>query len=136
VGGGPVQPPSFGLISIIESLTGLDGYPTCYPVLACRPAALLDLAESNMALAYYYVLNEGPQWKVRHSQKDYPYKTEAEALRAAIIAAHQSGKDGHEAQVFVQDGDGKWRAEWTYRYDPYPPKVAPRKHELDRKPAK
>ena len=89
-----------------------------------------------MALAYYYVLSDGPQWKVRHGQKDYLYKTESAALKAAIVAAHQSGKDGHAAQVFVQGRDGKWRAEWTYGYDPYPPKIHHRKHDLHKKRAK
>ena len=75
-----------------------------------------------MALSYYYVLSDGPQWKVRHNERDYPYDTQPRALKAAIIAAHQAGKDGHDAQVLVQGPDGEWQAEWTYRYDPYPPK--------------
>jgi len=77
--------------------------------------------KGHMALAYYYVLQDGMHWNVRHSQKNYPYQTKFQALRAAITAAHQSGKDGHDAQVFVQARNGGWRAEWTYGYDPYPP---------------
>ena len=90
-----------------------------------------------MALAYYYVLLDRIQWTVRHGQKSYPYKTESAALRAAIIAAHQSGENGHEAQVFVQGKNGKWRAEWTYAYDDaYPPRDELPKYGLQKKPAK
>ena len=87
----------------------------------CSAGGAAQSKKGNMALAYYYVLIDGTQWKVRHNQKDYPCQTKFQALRAAITAAHQSGKDGHEAQVFAQSRDGKWRAAWTYGYDPFPP---------------
>lgn len=74
-----------------------------------------------MARAIYYVLKAGDQWKIRHDDKDYPYRTQADAMRAAVDAAHKAGRDGHDAQVLVQGRDGKWQTEWTYGDDPYPP---------------
>lgn len=75
-----------------------------------------------MARAEYYILSAGGQWKIRHDGKDYHYATQQEAIRAAVDAAHSSGKNGHDAQVLVQGANGQWRTEWTYGHDPYPPK--------------
>ncbi|MCC2977969.1 DUF2188 domain-containing protein [Sphingomonas sp. PL-96] len=75
-----------------------------------------------MARAIYYVLKSGTGWKVRHSETDYEYPTQAAAMKAAVDAANSSGKKGHDAQVLVQGHDGKWQTEWTYGHDPYPPK--------------
>jgi hypothetical protein len=74
-----------------------------------------------MARAHYYVLSERGGWKIRLNGKDFPFGSQAEAIRAAVNAAHQSGRDGHDAQVLVQGRDGQWRTEWTYGHDPYPP---------------
>lgn len=73
-------------------------------------------------LVYYVVLHEG-DWKISFEGKHYgPYNTQALAIRAAIDAAHQAGRNGHDAQVLIQGKDNKWRTEWTYGNDPYPPK--------------
>lgn len=70
---------------------------------------------------YYVVLHEG-QWKVKHDDKHYgPYNTQKAAIRAAVDAAHTSGKNGHDAQVLVQGENNQFRTEWTYGHDPYPP---------------
>jgi hypothetical protein len=74
-----------------------------------------------MARAQYFVLSDQGRWKVRHSDKDYPYETQKAAMRAAVDAAQKSGKTGHDAQVLIQGQNGQWRAEWTYGNDPYPP---------------
>lgn len=74
-----------------------------------------------MARAHYYVLKDGTEWKIRHNDKDYKYTTQADAMKAAVDAAHLSGRSGHDAQVLVQGRDGKWQTEWTYGHDPYPP---------------
>lgn len=74
-----------------------------------------------MARVQYYVLKNGTEWKVRHNDKDYPYATQKAAMKAAVDAAHSSGKNGHDAQVLVQGRDGQWQTEWTYGNDPYPP---------------
>jgi hypothetical protein len=51
-----------------------------------------------------------------------PYATQQRAIRAAVEAAHKAGGEGHhDAQVLVQGQDSKFRTEWTYGHDPYPP---------------
>jgi len=76
-----------------------------------------------MARHIYYVLKDGEQWKIRFNNQDFTgYATQKAACRAAVDAAHETGKKGHDAQVLVQGKDGKWQTEWTYGHDPYPPK--------------
>ena len=75
-----------------------------------------------MARAQYFVVLHQGQWKVSFNQQHYgPYRTQAEAMRAAVDAAHKSGLQGHDAQVLVQGQDHRFRTEWTYGHDPYPP---------------
>lgn len=74
-----------------------------------------------MARAHYYVLRRPSGWKVQLNGVDYSYTTKGEAVRAAVDAAHSSGRNGHDAQVLIQGSDGKWQTEWTYGNDPYPP---------------
>lgn len=75
-----------------------------------------------MARAQYFVLSAQGGWKVQHNDKDYPYNTQRDAMKAAVDAAHSSGQEGHDAQVLIQGQNGQWRAEWTYGHDPYPPR--------------
>jgi hypothetical protein len=49
-----------------------------------------------------------------------PYKTPKDAALAAIDAAQAAGNKG--AHVRVQGPDNKFRTEWTYGHDPYPPR--------------
>ena len=73
-------------------------------------------------LQYFVVLHEG-QWKVKFEGKHYgPYRTQKDAMDAAVTAAHSSGQKGHDAQVLVQGRDNLFRTEWTYGNDPFPPK--------------
>jgi hypothetical protein len=51
-----------------------------------------------------------------------PYDAQKAAIKVAVETAHTSGKNGHDAQVLVQGTDSKFRTEWTYGNDPYPPK--------------
>lgn len=70
---------------------------------------------------YYVVLHEG-EWKVKHDGVRHgPYRTQKEAIDVAVSWAHEDGKNGHDAQVLVQGKDNKFRTEWTYGHDPYPP---------------
>jgi hypothetical protein len=76
-----------------------------------------------MARAQYVVTTKGGQWYVRLDGKDYgPYQTQKAAIKDAVDAAHSSGKKGFDAQVLIQGADNKFRTEWTYGHDPYPPK--------------
>ena len=76
-----------------------------------------------MARAQYVVVKHQGEWKISFNQKRYgPYRTQGEAIKAAVDTAHKAGKLGHDAQVLVQGEDNKFRTEWTYGNDPYPPK--------------
>lgn len=75
-----------------------------------------------MARAQYFVVLHEGEWKIKFDGKHYgPYRTQADAIRGAVDAAHASGKDGFDAQVLVQGRDNKFRTEWTYGNDPFPP---------------
>lgn len=75
-----------------------------------------------MARAQYFVVLHDNEWKIKFDGQHYgPYRTQEIAIRAAVDAAHKSGQDGYDAQVLVQGKDNKFRTEWTYGNDPYPP---------------
>ncbi|MBF9196666.1 DUF2188 domain-containing protein [Microvirga terrestris] len=78
-----------------------------------------------MARAQYFVVQQNGKWVIKLGDKHYgPYGsgTQREAIKVAVDAANASGKDGFDAQVLVHGADGKFRTEWTYGNDPYPPK--------------
>ena len=71
---------------------------------------------------YFVVLHEGA-WKIKLNGQHYgPYSTQGEAIRVAVETAHKAGVKGINSQVLVQGTDHKFRTEWTYGNDPYPPK--------------
>ncbi|MEQ1865984.1 MAG: DUF2188 domain-containing protein [Micropepsaceae bacterium] len=75
-----------------------------------------------MARAQYFVVLHNAEWKINFDGKHYgPYLIQEFAIRAAVDAAHQSGRSGHDAQVLVQGRNNQFRTEWTYGHDPYPP---------------
>lgn len=69
-----------------------------------------------------FVSPDGARWKVQWeggsvvSQHD----TQAASIRAAR-ATVASLAAGTCSQIMVQGADGRWRTEWTYGQDPYPP---------------
>lgn len=76
-----------------------------------------------MARAQYIVVIHGGDWKISFDGKQFgSYSTQRDAIKAAVDAAHQSGKNGHDAQVLIQGKDNRFRTEWTYGNDPYPPR--------------
>lgn len=76
-----------------------------------------------MARAQYFVVKHEGQWKIKLEDKHHgPYPTQRDAIRHAVDAAHKAGQNGHDAQVLIQGEDYKFRTEWTYGNDPYPPK--------------
>ncbi|AND87488.1 LDH2 family malate/lactate/ureidoglycolate dehydrogenase [Bradyrhizobium diazoefficiens] len=75
-----------------------------------------------MASVQYFVTRHKGQWMVAlNCEYSGPYATEEEAIRVAVDAAHKEGKVGRDAQVLVQGHDHRFRHEWTYGQDPYPP---------------
>ena len=76
-----------------------------------------------MPRAQYVVAKQEGEWKITFGGKQFgPYTTEKAAIRAAVDAAHGTGKLGYDAQVVSLGEDNKRRTEWTYGQDPYPPK--------------
>ena len=76
-----------------------------------------------MARLQYFVVTYKDQWWVNFQGNRYgPYGTQAEAIEAAKESARKSAEQGYPSQVLVQGRDGKFRVEWTYGDDPYPPK--------------
>lgn len=69
-----------------------------------------------------YVVTHGTQWKVKceHCNGESITSTQAEAIKEARkhVASFQAGT---LAQILVQGHDSKWRTEWTYGQDPFPP---------------
>ncbi|UXN61723.1 DUF2188 domain-containing protein [Phyllobacterium zundukense] len=76
-----------------------------------------------MARTQYIVVLLNGEWKISYSGKHAgPYDTQKAAIKAAVDAAHKTGQNGGDAQVLIQGEDNKFRTEWTYGHDPYPPK--------------
>lgn len=64
-------------------------------------------------LQYFVVLHQG-QWKVKYDGEHYgPYDTQKAAIRAAVDAAHKSGKNGHDAQVLIQRDERLHEDGWS-----------------------
>jgi len=75
-----------------------------------------------MARQVIYVLSHGTKWKVQcdHCTLNEIKDTQTEAIKAA--KKHVGGLPaGTLAEIRVQGADGKWRTEWTYGKDPFPP---------------
>jgi hypothetical protein len=73
--------------------------------------------------AHYYVVLYQNQWRITFNDQRYgPYASQRAAIDEADKCARQAHKDGYDAQVLVQGVDNKFRVEWTYGHDPYPPR--------------
>ena len=69
-----------------------------------------------------YVLSHDDQWKV---QCDHCSSSITRTQAIAITTAKRhvaSYPPGTLLQILVQGEDGKYRTEWTYGKDPFPPK--------------
>lgn len=69
-----------------------------------------------------FVLSHGNQWKVQCEHcNNVIYNTQTEAIRVA--RQHVAGyPEGTLSQILIQTVDGRWREEWTYGRDPFPPR--------------
>lgn len=69
-----------------------------------------------------YVLSYGAHWKVRCEHCGEEIKnTQYEAIKLAKNHV-ASLSPGTLSQILIQGDDGRFRAEWTYGSDPFPPK--------------
>ena len=70
-----------------------------------------------------YVVTHGTLWQVKcdHCTKSVVVSTQLEGMRLA--KKHVANLlPGTLAQIVVQGKDSKFRAEWTYGKDPFPPR--------------
>lgn len=75
-----------------------------------------------MSRAIYYVVLHQGEWKVKHNDNHFgPYASQKTAIRVAVDTAHRVGQRGHDAEVKVKGENNRFRTEWTYGHDPYPP---------------
>lgn len=68
-----------------------------------------------------YVVSNGNRWAVRCEHCNaHTTDTQAEAIK--IAKQHVSSlPKGTLSQIMVQGDDGRFRTEWTYGSDPFPP---------------
>lgn len=76
-----------------------------------------------MAHARYLVAERTVGWFISFEQDHYgPFPGgRVAALIAAVQAAQQAGKDGHDACVRLRAADGSVRIVWVFGSDSYPP---------------
>lgn len=69
----------------------------------------------------YFVTPYGDKWKIE-IKADYPelFDDQKSAVNAAVDAAHKSGRDGFEAEVYIKAEDDQLQLSWTYGKDRYP----------------
>lgn len=69
-----------------------------------------------------FVSPDGGRWKVQWEGGSpvSSHDTQAVAIKAAR-ATVRGLSAGACSQILVQGADGRWRTEWTYGQDPYPP---------------
>ncbi|WP_137141732.1 hypothetical protein [Azospirillum brasilense] len=77
-----------------------------------------------MGQAHYLVAQRGTGWFILLEKNRYgPFPSgRSGALTAAVQAAHQAGKDGHDALVSLRAVDGTERTVWSFGTDGYPPR--------------
>jgi hypothetical protein len=78
--------------------------------------------ESKMARIQYVVGPNGAGgWRISYAEKEFgPYRTQGEAISAAVDAAHRAAAENSEgAQVVLQGADGLFLTEWYYGKNPY-----------------
>jgi hypothetical protein len=74
-----------------------------------------------MARAYFYVVDQGPNWTIRYESRNYGmFVSEEAAYSQATQWARNQGKDGHDGQVFTRAGNGKYSVRWSFAHDVYP----------------
>jgi hypothetical protein len=75
-----------------------------------------------MPIEHYFVVNHENEWKIRfNGEHSKPFRSQAEAIKAAVQRAKASSGGGKNAQVLVQGENHSFRTEWTYGRDPHPP---------------
>jgi hypothetical protein len=81
-----------------------------------------DAEEEIMPHTRYIVVQHKDEWLIKFGDEEYgPYHSRAEAMLFAIDAAQKRGEQGENTQVGSMGEHGRFRPEWSYGKDPYPP---------------
>ncbi len=81
-----------------------------------------DAEEEIMPHTRYIVVQHKDEWLIKFGDEEYgPYHSRAEAMLFAIDAAQKLGEQGENTQVGSMGEHGRFRPEWSYGKDPYPP---------------
>jgi len=82
-----------------------------------------------MARKYWDVVTSGNNWTVREEgagllgQFGVMHATQSAAIAEARRLAHDyHNRTGQPSGVKVQGADSRWREEWSYGNDPFPPR--------------
>lgn len=69
-----------------------------------------------------YVSTHGTQWKVKCEHcNEQIVNTQSEAIK--IAKRHVASRPaGSLSQILIQGADSRYRTEWTYGQDPFPPR--------------
>ena len=110
---------------------GLSGRPGecrrertyCTSLRLTRQQARRDLPEEEiMPHTRYIVVQHKDEWLIKFGDEEYGlYHSRAEAMLFAIDAAQKLGEQGENTQVGSMGEHGRFRPEWSYGKDPYPP---------------
>jgi hypothetical protein len=74
-----------------------------------------------MARAYFYIVDQGPNWTIRFERRNYGmFVSEAAAYSQATEWARNQGKNGHDGKVFTRTSAGTYRLQWCFSRDSYP----------------
>jgi hypothetical protein len=74
-----------------------------------------------MARAYFFIVDQGPNWTIRYERRSYGmFGSEAAAYSQATQWARDQGKNGHDGQVYTRLANGKYRVRWSFARDTYP----------------
>lgn len=87
-------------------------------------AAVHAALEAQMPTSRYFIEGSEDNWRIRFRNSDFgPYRTCREAMMFAVDAAHQLGSQGEVTEVCIMGDNGRFRSEWAFGRDSYPPRL-------------
>lgn len=77
-----------------------------------------------MPHARYFIVQQKDEWLIKFDDEEFgPYHTQKEAMLFAVDAAQKLGEHGENAEVCLMGDNGRFRPEWMYGRDAYPPRL-------------
>jgi hypothetical protein len=75
-----------------------------------------------MPQSRYFVVQRSNDWVIKfHDEEFGPYQSKNEAMLFAVDAAQRLGQGGEHSEVCLKGENGRFRPEWTFGRDRYPP---------------